>query len=80
LAVVTASGERPRSWTEPRISRDGRFAEDSTLEEDGFELLIPLQDGCPLVLAHDAESNVARLGTAAFLGEGLRFESGFLHR
>ncbi len=41
LAVVTASGERPRSWTEPRISRARRFAEDSTLEGRGFELLVP---------------------------------------
>ena len=42
LAVVTASGERPRSWTEPRISRARRFAEDSPLEGRGFEPSVPL--------------------------------------
>jgi len=36
---------------QPTSSGSKRFEIDSPLEEAGFELLVPLQDWCPLALA-----------------------------
>jgi hypothetical protein len=38
------------AMSNPGISKI-EFAADLPREEDGFELLVPLQDRCPLVLA-----------------------------